>query len=199
MIINSVFFKINMFLLSLWLLFVCLIVMTFKLPSDFNAFDIDCLYSMVKNNPVSLGCILILIYLYFIYKYFKYRAFDGSGSGANIAILQCESIEYENLAFLTTYIIPLAGIDVNTTRGLIIVLILLIAVGIIHAKTDRFYTNPTLSLIGFRIYKVVLSDNTGLSRIAISVEKLSVGNSVNIKHLSGKKIYLLSIRQGEKK
>ncbi|EMD0544887.1 hypothetical protein VPY20_000751 [Campylobacter jejuni] len=197
MVIKDKFFEFNLFLLSLWLLFVCLIVMTFDLPDNFNILDIDCLYSFIKKNFISLLHITILAYLYFVYKYFNYRASYGSFSGTSYSILECKSIEYENLTFLTTYIIPLVGINVNTTKGFIVFLILLVAIGIIHIKTDKFYTNPTLSLIGFRIYKITLENNSEKELIVLSKDKLHKNDYIVIKHLKDKKYYL-AYKKGEK-
>ncbi|EAH8542895.1 anti-phage protein KwaA [Campylobacter coli] len=197
MVIKGKFFEFNLFLLSLWLLFVCLIVMTFKFPNNFDTSYINLLCSFAKNNIISVLCIIILIYLYRVYRYFSYRASGGSYSGTTYCILESKGIEYENLTFLTTYIIPLVGIDANTTKGFIVLLILLIAIGIIHIKTDKFYTNPTLSLFGFRIYKIKLDGGINEELIVISKDKLNKNDYIVIKHLKDKKYYL-AYKKGEK-
>ncbi|EDP6879964.1 TPA: hypothetical protein R1763_000617 [Campylobacter lari] len=197
MVIKGKFFEFNLFLLSLWLLFICLIVLTFKFPKNFDTSYMNLLCSFVKNNIISLSCIIILVYLYFVYKYFNYRASNGSYSGTTYCILESKDIEYENLTFLTTYIIPLVGIDVDTAKEFIVFLILLIAIGVIHIKTDRFYTNPTLSLFGFRIYKIKLDSDTDEELMIISKDKLNKNDYIVIKHLKDKKYYL-AYKKGKK-
>lgn len=90
------------------------------------------------------------------------------------------------------------GIDANTTKGFIILLILLIAIGVIHIKTDKFYTNPTLSLFGFRFYKIKLKSNPENELIIISKDKLNKNDYIVIKHLKDKKYYL-AYKKGNKK
>ncbi|WP_072216478.1 anti-phage protein KwaA [Campylobacter coli] len=197
MVIKGKFFEFNLFLLSLWLLFVCLVVMTFKFPDNYDISYMNLLYSFAKNNIISLLCIVILIYLSFVYKYFNYRASNGSYSGVSYCISESNDIEYENLTFLTTYIIPLVGINVNTTKGFIILLILLVAIGIIHIKTDKFYTNPTLSLFGFRFYKIKLENKSEKELIIISKDKLNTNDYIVIKHLKDEKYYL-AYKKGKK-
>lgn len=69
-------------------------------------------------------------------------------------IIQLENIEYEHLSFLTTYIIPLICFSFDNMRYVYIFIILLVVIGMIYIRTDLFYANPTLAILGFRIYKI---------------------------------------------
>lgn len=109
-------------------------------------------------------------------------------------ITEIENIDYEHLTFLTTYIIPLVCFQFENLRYVIVFVILLIVIGLIYIRTDIFYTNPTLALLKFRIYKV-----TGTFRkrevreniIIITKEELNIGDDVKYIKLD-KRIYYAS-------
>jgi hypothetical protein len=71
-----------------------------------------------------------------------------------ITITNVENINYEHLTFLTTYIIPLVCFDLSKTRYVAVMAILLVIIGAIYVKTNLFYANPSLALLGYQIYKV---------------------------------------------
>lgn len=63
-------------------------------------------------------------------------------------------MNYEHLTFLTTYIIPLICFDLSQIRYVIVLFVLIFIIGIIYIKTDLFFANPTLALLGYHIYKI---------------------------------------------
>lgn len=65
---------------------------------------------------------------------------------------------YEYLTFLTTYIIPLICIDLKNIRYIIVLGILLILIGAIFVKIDLYYGNPTLALMGYRLYRAEIEN-----------------------------------------
>jgi len=69
-------------------------------------------------------------------------------------ITEIQSIDYEHLTFLTTYIVPLVCFNFIDARYQIVLIILLIVIGAIYIRTDLFYANPTLALLNYRIYKI---------------------------------------------
>ena len=69
-------------------------------------------------------------------------------------IVKIENANSDYLVFLTSYIIPLIGFELETVRQIIYFSIILIALGLMYIKTNLFYANPTLSLFNFTIYKV---------------------------------------------
>lgn len=65
---------------------------------------------------------------------------------------------------------------------------LLVVIGIIYVKTDKFYANPTLAVLGFRLYKVNLRSRAGLknSIVVITKHRLAESNLVNTLYLDEK-------------
>lgn len=118
-------------------------------------------------------------------KRFEYKL---SGSQqSNITVKKIENRNYEHLTFLTTYIIPLIAFDLTKTRYAIVLLLLLIAIGMMYVKTNIFYTNPTLALLGYKIHKIEAQFRTGEIKqdiIIISRESVNLND-----HLSYRKIH----------
>ena len=58
---------------------------------------------------------------------------------------------------------PLVFTDVDKKRTAINLAVMIIAIGIIYVKTNKFYSNPSLAVLGYRIYKAKIktqSDKT---------------------------------------
>lgn len=88
-----------------------------------------------------------------------------------------ENENYEYLTFLTTYIIPLICIDLSDLRYVIVLGILLIIIGSIFVQMDLYYGNPTLALMGYKLYKVKLK-NFDHEVTVISKSRLSTNMSI---------------------
>ncbi|HEC7691663.1 TPA: hypothetical protein R4A09_004214 [Salmonella enterica subsp. enterica serovar Kiambu] len=61
---------------------------------------------------------------------------------------------------------------------MVVLAALLVIMGIIYIKTDLFYANPSLALLGFNIYKVDINISENVIRegvIVITRRKLEVG------------------------
>lgn len=104
-------------------------------------------------------------------------------------IKKIEDQNYEHLTFLTTYIIPFLRVKMEG-RDLVITFLLLIIIGAIFVKTNLFYKNPTLALLGYRLYKVDTEKDSGL--IFISKQSLKTGDKVHHIHLNDN-VYFVKI------
>ncbi len=144
--------KIGLFFLSLWLLFLLLIIITADIPMCFskNSEFVGFGY-LISHNIIPLFCIISLIIGAFSYYDF---IFTTKGSpNLSFEIMEIENIDYEHLTFLTTYIFPLITFNFVSIRYQIVFFILLLVIGIIYIRTDLFYANPTLAILRFRIYR----------------------------------------------
>ncbi|WP_421986305.1 anti-phage protein KwaA [Roseivirga sp.] len=152
--------KVGLYILSLWLLFFFVIIVTVQVPVSFSdSAQFIGFKNLLSSNYLSLISFFFLIVGFIVYSKFK---FDLSGT-TNIpfTIVKIESVNYEHLTFLATYIIPLICFNLSSPRYLVVLLFLLIAMGFIYIKTDLFYANPSLALLGFHIYKVDGNFKTG--------------------------------------
>lgn len=150
---NDNILKVNLYVLSLGLLFLFIIIITFQLPSTFaDLITPDGLLSFGKSNFVSIIALMMIGYCVVAYLWFEHKL--KGATQIPFEITKIESVDYEHLTFLATYVVPLISFDFGSGRQLIVLALLLIAMGAIYVKTNLFYANPSLALLGFRIYQI---------------------------------------------
>lgn len=193
---NNINRKINMYILSLGLLFLFFIIITINFPeTSFNINDMQAWSDLLSLNIVASISTIMLIYSFFAYKKFE---FDLKGAtDIPFVIKKIESINYEHLTFLATYIIPLISFEFDNIRQMIVLGLLLVVMGVIYIKTDLFYANPSLALMGFYIYKAdgafKIGDRQGI--VIISREKIVLGQRVSYIKLDDRIYYTKGVRQ----
>lgn len=191
--------KIGLFFLSLWLLFVLIIVITAKVPICFSK---ECSFVgfsfLLISNIVPLLCFCALIIGALSYNDFKFQM-KGTPE-LSFKINEIENIDYEHLTFLTTYIIPLVCFQFENVRYIIVFIVLLIVIGSIYIRTDLFYANPTLAILQFKIYKVSGEFRNGETRkgkIVISKDKLCKDDRVKYFKLDERIYYASKVTTNE--
>lgn len=79
-----------------------------------------------------------------------------------------------SLVFFATYILPLVTIDINNFNDFLAFFIILILMFVLCWKTELWYTNPILSILGYKIYTIKcekdIDEKTIISRENIKVE-----------------------------
>jgi len=185
--------KVEFYLISLCLLFLLIIILTVDIPISFEEGSTFIGFKeLAKRNIVAIIAFAFLTYGMLLYKKYKYK-FKGTMQ-LPIRITNIKNINYEHLTFLSTYIIPLVCLDFTKPRYFIVFTVLLIIIGLIYIKTDLFYANPTLSLLGFYIYKVETSHADFPNAIFISCDKLSKDSKVQYIQLDERIFYVGSVK-----
>ncbi|OAB46788.1 anti-phage protein KwaA [Paenibacillus antarcticus] len=186
--------KIELYIISLWLLFLLIIIATINIPISFNenAQFIGMKKLLSMNFVPLLSLSLLLLGMAFISR-FKYKL---EGSMKTFTVKEVQNGNFEHLTFLTTYIVPLISFNLSETRNILILLLLLIAIGAICIKTQMFYANPTLALLGFHIYIISGTFRTGERHgiIVISRDRINAGSRVKYRRLD-EKIYFARLIQ----
>lgn len=188
--------KVGLYIISIALLFCFIIVLKIDIPIyigenwKFIGFK-----NLLQKNIIPLICFVFLLWALFEYKKFK---FDLRGAtDIPFQIKRIESVNYEHLTFLATYVIPLVSFDFNSERYLIVLGVLLIVMGIIYVKTDLFYANPSLALLGFHIYKVdgdFKNNEVRTCLIIIALSKLSKNDRVSYIKLDERIYYAAKVK-----
>lgn len=169
--------KIKLYIISLWLLFILVLIVTIDVPMCFGG---GCSYigtaKLLSHNIIPIFSIILILLGFFFLLQFKYKI-----SGTKLGGLRVEKIEnrnYEHLTFLSTYIIPLIAFDLTKIKYVIVLFLLLFAIGCMYVKTNLFYTNPTLALLGYKIFKanVIFKDGSNDEIILISTQTIEPGN-----------------------
>lgn len=191
--------KIGLFFLSLWLLFVLIIIITAKVPVSFSKDSSFVGFAyLLSNNIIPILCLLALLVGGISYWDFTFQM-KGTPE-LSFKITEIENIDYEHLTFLTTYIIPLVCFQFENLRYIIVFIILLFVIGAIYIRTDLFYANPTLAILRFRIYKVTGEFRNGevrQSKILISKDKLTKDDRVKYFKLDERIYYAIKVNPDE--
>lgn len=180
--------KFELYVISLWLLFILMIVVKVDIPICFGP---DCHYVgtwvLISSNVLPIISLVFIGAVAICYIRFKYRI--DSNVGLPVVAKNVEDLSYEHLTFLTTYIVPLICFNLDNIRYIIALFILLFVIGQIYVKTDKFYANPTLAILGFRLYKLEVD---GVSKVMITTQRIIeldkiVLTTIDEKFVSGRK------------
>ena len=178
------FNRIKLYIISLWLLFLLIIVKEFSWDEWNSCNELgENIWILITENTLSSLAFLLLI-LGVIFLFDLRRTVKGSLELPK-KITQLKNLNYEHLTFLTTYIIPFICFELGDVRNTFIFIFLLVVIGAIYIKTNLFYSNPTLALLGYQIYEVETEKDTNMILIAQgelkegeSFVNLEVGNLV---------------------
>lgn len=188
---NNTCRKIDLYILSLALLFVFFIIISVKLPDPFFQLnDITAWKVFLLENSLTLISLLMLAYCIFAYKRFDFTL-KGT-TNIPFQIKEIKSINYEHLTFLATYVVPLISFDFSSGRQLVVLALLLGVMGVIYVKTDLFYANPSLALLGFHIYQADGNFKTGSREniVLICRGRLTAGKKVSYIQLDDRIYYV---------
>lgn len=173
--------KLCLYLISLWILFLMLIVLKLDVSSIPFKMNVKNIVYFVLSNQISCICFVFIILGVIGYWWFA----DSLNNAKNlpVKILQCESVNYENLSFLATYIIPLVCFPMETGREVFVMFSVIVIIGCIFVKTNLYYTNPSLILLGFNVYRVK-TDSKKIFQQGIVIVKGKLDEGESIKYLS---------------
>ena len=173
--------KFQLYILSLWLLFILLFINKVNIPIHFEKdWEFIGFYEFFKINIIPLISIFIVL-LGFVF-YFRFQYIISGNHSLPERINKIENVNWEHLTFLTTYVIPFVTFNFSEDRNGLIFFLLLLIIGLIYVKTNMFYTNPTLALLGYHIYKA--STNNRENIIIISKGILNENDWIESKLLS---------------
>lgn len=175
--------KVGLYFTSLWLLFLLIIIVTGNIPICFENWEFISFKQLLTLNIIPLICIALLM-ISLIYVIIFNHKIKGT-CPTQINVKKVVNRNFEHLTFLTTYIIPLICFDLSQLRYVLVLIFLLISIGVIYIKTDLFYANPTLALLGFHIYEI-----NGVNK-NISLEEIIVITRVKIELLDEIKLMQL--------
>ena len=180
---NTDLLKLSLYLISLWILFFMLIVLKLDISTIPFKLKLAEIGEFLYRNSVSCICAVFILLGGVGYWWFKDSL--NNAKQLPVEIRECESINYENLSFLATYIIPLVCFPMETEREVFVMFSVIVIIGCIFVKTDLYYTNPSLILLGFNVYRVNTNSNKEFQQgLAIIKGKLKKGDSIKYLTLS---------------
>ena len=97
--------KLSLYLISLWILLFMLIVLKVNLEKLVWPMTRNLLKELIFVNTIPLVCLILIVLG--IMGYILFLDTLNNAKNLPVEIQECESVNYENLSFLATYIIPL--------------------------------------------------------------------------------------------
>lgn len=178
-----VLLKLSLYCISLWILMFMLIVLKIDIPEFSDKSKLQIVIEFLESNVFSLTCFVIIILGLIGYSYFKDSL--KNAKRLPVEIQTCESVNYENLSFLATYVIPLVCFPLENEREIFVLFAVITIIGCIFVKTNLYYTNPSLVLLGFNVYSIKCKDNMGFGTgIVIVKGQLSANDSIKYMSIS---------------
>ncbi|HFS0362209.1 TPA: hypothetical protein ACHYUO_005032, partial [Salmonella enterica] len=128
--------KYALYILSLWLLFVSLFIMSYdknlfvSISTYLDSKDTGTLLSSITpKNIVFISSFAMIVAGVLIFLYLLLSFNSGWSVACTVSDVRNES--HEHLEFLTTYVMPLVFTDVNSKRTMLNLLIMIVAIGMI--------------------------------------------------------------------
>lgn len=168
--------KFCFYLLSMTLFFVIVFILGTDMTNetkDTNTFWENILSLCTLGNIVPLICVTAFVYIG-IFVYRLSQKAKGTRQGP-IEIKKLQNVNNDILAFVGTYFLPLVSFSLaEKWQHLVVLVLLFVVIGIIYVRADIYYTNPTLLLFGYRVYRLEgrLNGND-IERIVISHGELT--------------------------
>ncbi len=135
-------------------------------------------------------CFLWLVSSFIIF--IEFNAFKWADKKSGYEVIILEDKEDASLNFFLTLIIPLLLDDVVSLQGALTFAFLILLILLLLYRTNLFYANPILALLGYKVYRFKFKDNPemlaecyiGLSNGAIS------NNGIEYKKITNNVIYI---------
>ena len=83
---------------------------------------------------------------------------DRNTAAHSLKITSARPRDGDVLAYIASYLVPFASVTASSTRQQAAVGIFIGLIAVLYVRTQMFYVNPILALVGYRIYEV---DSTG--------------------------------------
>lgn len=195
---NAFMLKISLYLISLWILFLMIIVLKMERPEEPFAITWENVLECMWDNYIS--CICMVLILLGALGYILFLDTLKNAKELPVEISECESINYENLSFLATYVMPLVCFPLEKHREVLVMFVMIFVIGCIFVKTNLYYTNPSLVLLGFNIYKIKTNGQAPLGAgIVIIQGRLSCGDVIKYLHISDNVYYGRKVKNANRR
>lgn len=135
-------------------------------------------------SVLSISWIISAVIAFWQFKEVQMSGFIDAGDKIEID----EQLTDSGVTFFMTFVFPLLLDDLTTIRGFVLFMGILILVFLLLWKTNLYYQNPILTILGYRVYRINFLEETGrnynLKYIAISKEALDASKIVKWKYIA---------------
>lgn len=132
---------------------------------------------------------VLLAAAYFV----SFAAFKWSGNESGYEIIAVREQEEAGLNFFLTLIVPLVIDDVGSIQGFTSFVLIVAIICCLLYKTNLFYANPVLAILGYRVYEFSFKDNARFGNkqcIGLCKGRLREGQMIEYKSITEKVLYI---------
>ena len=180
--------KTKLTILSLSPLCLLTFIMNFKFvwqAEDGQAFTCE---QFIQSNALIIvllsACLLWCVISVFLYIFFRFLVSFGGNGG--FTIKEINEDKEAGLSFFLTLIVPLLIGNLNEWQNAIAFVLVFLIIFILLMKTDLFYANPVLTLLGYHVYKLSFNDNSDIVQpcIVVSAVKITREHTIEYKNIT---------------
>lgn len=192
--------KAKLTVLSLSPLCLLTIIMNFKFVCQASDGQVLTCEQFFQTNILIIfilaACLLWCLISAFLYIYFKFLVSFGANGG--FTIKEISEDKEAGLNFFLTLILPLLIGDLNEWQNAVAFIVIFIIIFSLLMKTDLFYANPVLTLLGYHVYKLTFNNNPNLKDqcIAVTTVEVTVDHTIEYKKITDNVIFSKIITRG---
>ena len=129
--------------------------------------------------------------------FFSFGAFRYTDKKTGFTVKNVIEREDAGLNFFMTLVLPLLIDDVASVQGALSFLVIVTMILILLSKTNLFYANPILSILGYRVYEFSFDNNSEFSNeviIGIAHGKIEDQQCIEYKKINEKVLYVKGMK-----
>lgn len=177
-------YKTQWYLLSMWLFAVIVLVLTLHIPicfdTDSHFIGFGKLWELNGMLPI-LAIVIISFNIWFLLYTLRYENKGTKGLSRKITLL--EPRNGDALSFLASYFVPLVSFQMDSCRHAIVLGALFMAIGIMYVRGNMFHMNPSLLLLGFKLYEIRI-EGADANIIVLCHGDLQKNDSIKLRHIT---------------
>lgn len=139
-----------------------------------------------------LGACVLWVLLATAY-YVSFAAFKWSDIESGYEIVGVAEQDGAGLNFFLTLIVPLVIDDVGTIQGFLSFVLIIAIICCLLFKTNLFYANPVLAILGYRVYEFSFKANQSFKDkkcIGLCKGRIQEGQTIEYKAITEKVLYI---------
>ena len=169
---------------------------TFVMPEGEFVSKCDSFFAFFCRNGILIS-VIALCFIWIVvavYSYFYFSVYIWTDKEGGYEIHNVIDKEDVSLNFFMTMIIPLLIDDVGTIQGAITFVIIVVLIYRLLERTNLFYANPVLSIIGYRVYSFTFIENAAFGeKTCVGIVKgrlKDIPGKIEYKQIDGNILYV---------
>ena len=195
---NKWWIKVGFYLLSMFFFLIIVMILGTDIPVYFGS-DWEFIgWNVFRQQGVVIPiicCLLISASLLFCLWLFQWN--KGSKLGP-VTEATYKNVSGDVMSFVASYFFPLVSFNLGSTwQHAVVLAFLFVLIGAIYIRAAIYYCNPTLMLLGFRVYEAEgrVNKNGSFKQVVISWGKIIDGDDIKYIPIDDKTSFAYKIKK----